>query len=328
MKDIFIFNNGRLKRTDATIQFIDADGKKKTLPIVQVENIHLFGEIDMNTSFLNLLTQQGVVLHTYNYYGYYSGSFIPRSKQVSGYIDVRQAAHILDSSKRIFVAKQFIYGAVHHMLKNIRQHKEGSEVYINTIESERENIESAKTIPELMGMEGNIRKIYYQAFNHMIKNEFFHFVKREKRPPKDPINALISFGNSIMYTTILSELYKTQLNPTMSFLHEPSVKRYSLSLDLAEIFKPLIIDGLIVSLINNRVMKSNHFEYIESEICFLNDEGKKIFLKAYEERLSKTIKHRTLKRQTSYRFLIRLECYKLIKHIIGDKTYRPLKAWW
>lgn len=328
MKDIFIFNNGRLKRKDSTIQFIDAEENKKILPIVQVENIHLLGEIDLNNSFLNLLTNYGVALHIYNYYGYYSGSYVPRSKQVSGFVDVKQASYVLDYEKRMYVAKQFLYGAIHHMMKNLRQHKDVTEVFLDTIESEKTKMERADKISELMGIEGNIRQIYYQSFNKIIKSEDFHFSKREKRPPRDPINALISFGNSLMYTTVLAELYKTQLNPTISFLHEPSVKRYSLSLDLAEIFKPLIIDGLIFSLINNRMIKKKHFNFLEDEICMLNEEGKKIFIKAYQERLSKTIKHRSLNRQTSYRFLIRLECYKLIKHFIGEKTYKPLKAWW
>jgi CRISPR-associated protein Cas1 len=131
-----------------------------------------------------------------------------------------------------------------------------------------------------------------------------------------------------MYTTVLSEIYKTQLNPTISFLHEPAMKRYSLSLDISEIFKPLIVDSLILSLINNRSINKNHFEFIEDKICFLNEKGKKIFIKAYEDRLVKTIKHRKLNRQTSYRYLIRLEGYKLIKHFIGDQVYKPLKAWW
>jgi CRISPR-associated protein Cas1 len=80
-----------------------------------------------------------------------------------------------------------------------------------------------------MGAEGRMRKIYYEAFNVILKNGF-EFQKREKRPPTDPINALISFGNSLMYTTVLGEIYKTQLDPTVSYLHEPSTKRFSLSL--------------------------------------------------------------------------------------------------
>lgn len=130
-----------------------------------------------------------------------------------------------------------------------------------------------------------------------------------------------------MYTTVLGEIYKTQLDPTISFLHEPSTKRFSLSLDIAEIFKPLIIDPIIFSLINNRIIQHKDFD-IEEGICFLNDDGRKKFITEYEKKMGVTIKHRTLKRKVSYRMFIRLESYKLIKHFIDDKNYKALKAWW
>lgn len=328
MEDVFLFNNGRLQRKDSTVVYVNEEGKKKTLPIEQLENIHVFSELDFNTSFLNLLSQKDVNLHIYNYYGYYSGSYIPRNKRVSGYVDVKQAEHVLDINKRMYIAQQFVYSAIHHMLRNLRRHKEATLSWIEKIEAERKKIPDANDIPTLMGMEGNIRRMYYDAFNVIIKNQDFYFERREKRPPTDRINALISFGNSLMYTTVLSEMYKTQINPTISFLHEPSFKRFSLALDIAEIFKPLIIDSLIFSLVNNRMITKKHFDFIEERICMLNEEGKKIFLKEYEAKLSQTIKHRHLKRNVSYRFLTRLECYKMIKHFLEDQDYKALKAWW
>ena len=88
-----------------------------------------------------------------------------------------------------------------------------------------------------MGIEGRIRNIYYKSYNLFLKDGF-HMNGREKRPPNNPINALISFGNSLMYTAVLGQIYRTQLDPSISYLHEPSTRRFSLSLDLAEIFKP------------------------------------------------------------------------------------------
>lgn len=328
MNDVFLFNNGRLKRQDSTIVFINEHNQKKALPIEQLDNIYVFSEMDFNTSFLNLLGQAGVCLHIYNYYGFYSGSFIPRKKQVSGYVDLKQAEHCLSLDKRLYIAQQFVYAAFHHMYRNLRQHKECCEVQMEQMLEWKEKIRDANDIQTLMGIEGNIHQVYYQAFNQVIKYEDFHMEKREKRPPTNPINALISFGNSLMYTTVLSEIYKTQVNPTISFLHEPCSKRYSLSLDLAEIFKPLIIDKLLISLVNNRMIKSSHFEWVDDSICLLNEKGRKKFLLEYENRLSQTVKHRKLNRKTSYRYLIRLECYKLMKHFINDEVYKPLKAWW
>lgn len=328
MKNIYLFNNGRLQRKDSTIYFVNENGQKKVVPIEQVENLHVFGEMDFNTSFFNLLNQKDVSLHLYNYYGYYSGSYTPRKKKVSGFVDVKQSEHVLDINKRMYIAQQFVYSAIHHMLRNLRRHKESTKESINQINDMKSMVSTANDIQTLMGIEGMARYSYYQGFNGMIKQDDFHFTRREKRPPSDPINALISFGNSLIYTASLSEIYKTQLNPTISFLHEPSHSRFSLSLDLAEIFKPLIIDSLIFNLINNRMIRLEHFEYIDENICLLSENGRKIFIKEFENRMRTTIKHRKLNRKTSYRFLIRLECYKLIKHILNDEDYKPLKAWW
>ncbi|MFK5708344.1 type I-B CRISPR-associated endonuclease Cas1b [Lysinibacillus boronitolerans] len=328
MKNVYLFNNGRIQRKDSTIYLVFEDGTKKTLPIENTENLHVFAEMDINTSFFNLMNQKDVNIHFYNYYGYYSGSYTPRRKKVAGFVDVQQAAHVMDLNKRLYIAQQFVYIAIHHMLRNIRRYKDEVEPFINEITQLKKQVADATDIQTLMGIEGKIRFAYYQCFNAIIKNPDFQFTKREKRPPTNPINALISFGNSLMYTAVLSEMYKTQLNPTISYLHESGSRRFSLSLDIAEIFKPLLMDNLIFMLINKKMIRAEHFEYIEEHICLLNETGRKIFIAEFEKRMSTTIKHRKLNRQTSYRFLIRLECYKLIKHLIGDEDYKALKAWW
>jgi len=141
------------------------------------------------------------------------------------------------------------------------------------------------------------------------------------------INCLISFGNSLVYSTVLAEIYNTQLNPTVSYLHEPFERRFSLALDLAEIFKPFIADRVIFKLINKKMIDESHFSK-ELNYCLLNDKGKRVFLEAYDERLKTTIEHRNLGRKVSYQRLIRLECYKLIKHLLGIKKYEPFVIWW
>lgn len=295
------------------------------MPIEQIDTLHVYGEVDLNTKMINYISKYGIILNFYNYYGYYTGSFYPRKKNVSGFLLVCQSACYLDGYERIYLAKSFIKSAVHHILRNMRYYKVESDL-IDLIKKEAENIDYVEEIQTLMGIEGRIRKTYYKSFNQILKNGY-SFNKREKRPPKDPINALISFGNSIMYTNVLKEMYKTQLDPTVSFLHEPSSKRFSLSLDIAEIFKPLIIDPIIFSLVNNRRLTKKDFIY-EDEICYLSEEGKKKFLADFEGKMNTTIKHRKLNRQVSYKYFIRLECYKLIKHFIGDEKYKVLKAWW
>ncbi|MCI4463284.1 MAG: type I-B CRISPR-associated endonuclease Cas1 [Caldisericum sp.] len=324
-KPYYIFSSGRLSRKENTIYVEVEDNIKKSIPIEDVESLHIFGEVDLNTKFLNFLSQQNIPIHFYNYYGFYSGSFMPREKNISGNLTVKQVEFYIDQIKRQYIAISFIEGAIFHMQRNLREY-EGTEKFVEVLKTELSNAYNTKSIPELMGCEGRARDAYYQAFNVILKNNF-SFVKREKRPPTNPINALISFGNSIIYSIVLTQIYLTQLNPTISYLHEPGEKRYSLSLDIAEIFKPLIVDPVIFKLVNNNMLNEDDFEE-DLNFCYLTENGRKKFIKEIDQKLNTTIKHRKLKRNVSYKQLIRLECYKLIKHFLSDEVYVPFKAWW
>jgi CRISPR-associated protein Cas1 len=197
---------------------------------------------------------------------------------------------------------------------------------INQLEQLRTTLPQAKNINELMGLEGNCRQIYYTAYEVII--EGYAWEGRRKRPPKNELNALVSFGNSMCYTICLDAIYNSQLNPTISFLHEPGVRRFSLALDIAEIFKPILVDRLIFRLCNKRELRKQHFDFIDNA-CFLSDNGRKVFVRAWEERLQQSIEHRQLKRKVSYRHLVRLECYKIAKHLLGmEADYQPFKTWW
>ena len=137
----------------------------------------------------------------------------------------------------------------------------------------------------------------------------------------------ISFVNSLIYAKTLSEVYHTQLNPTISYLHQPGARRFSLCLDLSEIFKPLIADRLIFSLLNRRQITENSFTK-EFNFLHLKKEASQLIVTELEARLKQTIMHRDLGRQVSYQYLIRLEAYKLIKHLIGEKEYEGFRIWW
>ena len=325
-RDLFMFSKGRVQRKDNTIYIINEEGKKRAVPVEQIENIHLFGEIDLNTSFLNFIGQKEIALHFYNYYGFYTGSFFPREQKVSGIVTVRQSEHYLHKEKRLELAKAFVAASAFHMIRLCRKKKNMQSEYVIEIQKLYKEIEQATAVQQVMGIEGMIRQNYYRALNEMIPDEFY-FKERNKRPPRDPFNALISFGNTMMYTAVLGEVYKTQLNPTVSYLHEPSQKRFSLCLDIAEIFKPLFVDALLLALVNKKKIKSQHFEDHEGMV-YLNEEGRKIVIAEFDEKFKTTVRHRKLNRNVSYRYLIRLECYKLIKHVINDTKYEPLKAWW
>ncbi len=327
MKDYYIFQSGRLRRSENTIKLESSSGEKKSLPVNDIYSIHLFGEIDLNTKLIVFLNQYGIPLHFYNYYGYYSGSFYPREKLLSGFLIVKQVQHYLDTYKRLEIAKEFVRTSIHNILANLQQYdKRGKDMeeFISRIKNESETIDQVTNIPELMGIEGRSRQTYFSSFDSFLRKGF-EFEKRTKLPPQNMLNSLISFGNSLLYATILTEIYHTQLTPTVSYLHEPSERRYSLSLDISEIFKPIIVDKIIFNLVNNRIIKPDHFDN-KLNASLLNEQGKRIFVSEYKKKLETTLYNTRLKRNISYQRMIRIECFKLVKHILGEKIYKGFRS--
>lgn len=325
----YVIKDGDLRRKDNSVVITSLEGEIKNLKAEVADEIYLFGEVSLNTSLLNFISQKGIVLHVFNYYGFYSGSYYPRETNISGYLLVNQVKSYDNKEKRLKIAKEILKTAGHNIYRNLRYYNNRGidlEEPMLKINSLINKLEYGNTINEIMGIEGNIRKVYYSCWNSIVKQEI-NFEKRVKRPPDNIINTLMSFVNSLIYTTTLSEIYKTQLNPTISFLHEPGTKRFSLSLDLAEVFKPLIGDRMIFSLLNKNQITEDDFER-ESNFLYLKEKGKRTILMEYDKRLEKTIYHKELGRDVSYRYLIRLECYKLIKDIIREKEYAGFKIWW
>lgn len=329
MRDYYIFKSGRIKRKDNSIMFeYLEDGRKNRVPIPvnDIDSIYLFGEVDLNTKLLNFFSQNNIMINFFNYYGYFTGTFYPKEFLNSGEIIVKQVSHYTSSNKRFAIAKEFVKGACYGTKQNLKRYKNKTEEYIEQVEKFEALLDEQKSVPALMGIEGNIKETYYKAFPVII-NQKIEFKKRVKNPPDNMMNALISFVNSMIYTEVLKEIYKTQLNPTISYLHKPGFRRFSLSLDVAEIFKPIFGDRIIFSLLNNGELAKKHFDK-NLNYAYLAEDGRKIVVKALDDKLNKTIMHKQLKKRISYRRLIRLELHKLTKHILEEKEYKSFRIWW
>jgi len=323
MKNLYITQSGKLSRKDNTLLF-ENQSIKKIIPIQGIESIFVLDEVSVNTKLLVFLQQNKISMHFFNYYGYYSGSFYPKESYVSGSLYIKQVEHYTDLEKRFVIAKKIVSGMALN-LKSILRHyiKHGISISdkLKRITRQIKRLFTADSINEILMIEGSIWDIFYSAFSYIL-NEEFEFKKRIKRPPDNPINAMISFGNSLLYTRTLSSIYFTQLNPTISFLHEPFERRFSLSLDLSEIFKPSLVFQTILKLINKQMLSLKHFDQ-KVNYCYLTNEGRKIFVSEFDKKLQKANRHVLLKRSISNQTLIKIECYKLIKHLLGEKEYIP-----
>lgn len=330
-KTYYLFNPGRMSRKDNTLKFVatTAEGQIKPahyLPIEGVESLYIFGSIDSNSALFNFLGRKKIPVHFFDYYEHYTGSFQPKDYLLSGQALIAQTKTQLHKKSRLYIAQQILDAATHNMLMNVqyynRRGRELSDLLLS-MQHFKEKLPQSQSIPSLMGLEGNVRQLYYQGFEQIIQH--FEMKGRHRNPPSNEVNALISFGNMMCYSLALDMIFHTQLNPTISYLHEPGSRRYSLALDLAEIFKPILIDRVIFSSLNKRILQAKHFDK-SLEGCYLAESGKKIFIQQFENRLKETIKHPVLKRSVSYKRLVLLECYKLIKYVMGiEKEYKAFK---
>jgi CRISP-associated protein Cas1 len=338
-KSYYLFNPGILERKDNTLKFTPLPNEEDTnensqnlqpryLPVEDIDEFYVFGSLQANSALYNFLGQNDIAVHFFDYYENYTGSFMPKDYLLSGRMILAQAAHYNSIKKRLVIAQKFIEAAAYNMIKNLQYYNrrgKDMEPIMELMSGYSKQISTSASVEELMGIEGMIRQTYYDAFNLIIND--FEMGVRTKMPPQNEVNALISFGNMICYTDCLRAIQQTQLNPTISFLHTPGERRYSLALDIAEIFKPIIIDRAIFKVLNKKEIQAKDFDNKLNK-CLLNASGKRKFVKAIEERMQETIKHRTLNRNVSYRHLIKLECYKLTKHILNIEEYQPFKMYW
>lgn len=336
-KTFYLFNPGQMERKDNTLKFtpyaIDEDGTEhvgqpRYLPVEDINEFYCFGSLKASSSLFNFLGQKDVCMHFFDYYENYTGSFMPRDALLSGRMLLAQTAAYQNKKKRVAIAQKFIDGAAYNMVRNLMYYNrrgKDMEYFINTINELAKKIPETAEVDELMGVEGLIRKTYYEAFD-LILNDFV-MGERSKQPPQNEVNALISFGNMMCYTQCLRAIHQTQLNPTISYLHTPGERRFSLCLDISEIFKPIIIDRVIFRVLNRKEIQEKHFDW-KLNRCLLNEAGKKVFVRAIEDKLEETFQHKSLGRKVSFRHLIKLECYKLAKHLLGMEEYKPFKMYW
>lgn len=332
-KSLYIFKSGELRRKDDTLYF-DNEEERRVIPIEDTYDIYIFGEVDVTKRFLEFVSQKEVCIHYFNYYGYYIGTFYPREHLNAGHVVVKQAEHYINMDKRVHLARKFVEGAISQMRQVIRYYKSRIKSDANDFKSILNKIDKlskplldATTVEELMAIEGHVREMYYKSFDQILDNPDFPFEKRSNRPPLNRLNALISFGNSICYTLVLSEIFKTYLDPRIGYLHSSNFRRFSLNLDVAEVFKPLVVDRLIFTLINKKMITKKDFDR-HTDGIMLTETGRRTFVSELDKRMKTTFNHRHLGKSVSYRRLIRLELYKIQKHILGEREYKPYQSLW
>ena len=323
-KILYITQPWKLSRKDNTLLF-ENEKVKKVIPIVGIEQIYALAEITVNTKLLQFLSENKITLHFFNYYWFYSGSYVPKESYVSGNLLIKQVEYFNNHTKRIKIAKaivKWIWENICFLLLHYQKHWKNVADFIKKIKEKIKQLNRVEDIKQVLFLEWSIWDIFYSSFWKFLPKDFI-IKQRVKRPPNNAMNALISFANSVLYTYTLSKIYHTQLNPTISYLHEPFERRFSLALDISEVFKIPLTFWIIFNLVNRGMLKLHkHFEE-KLNFAYLNMEGRKIFLKAWNKKIQQTFMHPKLKRKVSYGSYIKLDLYKLIKHLLEEEEFIP-----
>lgn len=319
METLVVTRDAKLKQRENTLH-ISVDGNVSIFPVTKIRHLILLGEGTLTTKLLNLCGKNGVRVSIFDYYGYCKGCFEPMEGNPSGVVKLAQAKLLLSDDDRLALAREVVRGAGHNMRANLLyyRYRGVTEVdrAIKEIEKIANNLHTSIDSPSLMGMEGNMRQFYYGAWRYI--DPALTLDRRVRRPPDTPINCLLSFLNQMTYAVVKHEIAKTHLEQTFSLLHAPSSGRASLSLDLAEPFKPVLVDRLIFRIARKGSVKDNWFTRHDS-VCLLSGTGRRHVSEQFIRRLEKKWQGR------SYREWIYREAIKLERHLLEVAEYQSFR---
>lgn len=294
MSTIYIDEQGAsLHHHQDEIQVIKDGGIIAKMPLAQIDRIVLAGAVQLTTQTIDLLLKHCIPVSFMTIYGDYRGQLTPPTHKNVG-LRLLQYDRYRDVGFRLKQAKAIIGAKIHNcqefVQKHGRSHKElDLKNELGGLDVELGSVSTAKEIETLMGYEGSAARHYFHAFGKMVRKEFA-FDGRSKRPPKDPVNALLSLGYTLLFHEMVTAIEAIGLDPYLGFLHEVDYGRASLAVDLCEEFRYLI-DSLVLALINLGELNQYDFKKGDDGGYFLVDHGRKTFYAAYEHKVRTEISY-------------------------------------
>ena len=312
---LFITQHGELRREQNALVF-SGELVKTVLPLGQINEIHCLARVSLTSGAIDLLSEAGIPVHFYTVRGDYKGSFI-NDASPRGKLHLVQAEHYLDPEKRLYIAREIVRG-IQNTMAFVLSRWGVNPVKLNSVEVD------GTTVEEIMGKEAELWNHFYRYFGEAIGVDDF---KRTRRPPRDEVNAMISYANAVTYGLAFSSAVKAGLDPSIGYLHSVGERRHSLPLDLADIFKPLYVFQTVKAMLNREKIAKSDFTR-KGDAVYLSREGKRKLLAALTDTLRRTVYYKPWKRSMSYRFMMDYEARRLVRHLLGRSKYRAFRPWW
>ena len=322
-----IVQDGVINRKDYSLLF-ENEEQKHHIPVGVTDQLNIYGNVTVSAPALKTIAQAGMRIAYLDEYGGLMGTFVPIAHGKAADVFLKQCLLYNDASRRLDMARRFEIAGIHNMRENLRYYlrrgKDELAEGVSQLSAYVQKANECKTVDDLLLVEAQARKCYYEGFGRVVSGTGFEFERRSKRPPRDACNALISFGNTVLYNLMLQIIWKTSLDPKIGVVHATNRRNYSLNLDFADLFKPVVVDRVIFSVVNRRELKPDvHFVTTDAGGVLLNADGKRIFL----ERLDKKFDSRAAKKgtPTSYRQLMAEEVAAFQRLVRDGEPYKPFK---
>lgn len=295
----------------------DGSWQKRSVPAQTVEQVVLMGNPQVTGDALMYALDLGMPVHYLTSFGKYLGSALPGYSR-NGQLRLAQYQAHCDRDRRLEIVRTIVIGKLHNQHHLLYRHGQRD----TTLKQRKQQALQQKTVDQLRGIEGLAAREYFACWPHIV-GQAWQFSGRNRRPPRDPVNALLSFAYGLLRVQVTAAVHLAGLDPYIGFLHDTHHGQPALVLDLMEEFRPLIADSIVLSVINNREIQFQDFR--ESLGAYsLSDASRKTFLSAFERKLMDSFKHPTFGYQCSYRRAIELQARLLARHLQEDIPYKPL----
>jgi CRISPR-associated protein Cas1 len=328
MPVVYLVEQGTTLRKEGETLVVVREGETLArVPLLRVEQVVVFGNVQLTTPVLGTLLRRGIDTVFLSVEGRYYGRLLARESRF-GELRLRQMEAAREHSRRLALARRFAWGKVANertmLLRYARDRKvESLDGAVRGMAESLERLERAEHLGGVIAAEGYGTALYFRAFREMLRQEL-GFTTRARRPPPDPVNALLSFGYTLLLHSVQAAVQTVGLDPYIGFLHALVYSRPALPLDLMEEFRPVIVDSIVLRLVNTRRLREEHFSrLVEGPGVYLTEEGKRRFLEQYEERLNTKILYPRTGEQVTYRRCLELQARQLARVLLSrEQDYR------
>lgn len=331
LRPVYLNTHGlKVGKSGDVLQVRDKEVLKQEIRIGEICQLNLMGNIQITTQAIQSLCEANIPVCYFSQGGWFYG--ITMGMNTKNVFLRRAQYRLADQDWFVLsLAKQLVAGKIrNHRTMLQRNHIEPKAVTLHQLKSMAERAEKTEDAEELLGIEGNAARLYFGDFSGMIKVEpssdgpkrfSFDFAKRNRRPPRDAVNAMLSYAYSILAKDCTVACYAVGFDPMIGFFHQPRFGRPSLSLDLMEPFRPLIAESAVLSAINNRMVQPKDFIAAGPAVSLTAD-GRKGLLHAYERRMDALVTHPLFDYRVSYRRLLEIQARLLARFLQNEiKTY-------